>query len=271
MKFGRPSIPPEKLLRALAAAGAVHDSERAAADRADRVQPAVSLVRGPRHGRRRVGADDVYQESRSPAGRRHRRGVLRCGVDPRRHGAAALGRALHRRRHAAGGVGQSEEFPAARSGSARPTAAAIRPSIFTASGAATRPISPPPIPMRGCTRKRAGREARLGYLGHVLMEHRSGLIVKTRVTPADGHGERDAAIVMVADSPGSASNHGGRRQGLRHARPRRRSAAHARHPAHRAERDRPGGSAIDGAHDAASRLRDQPTEAEARRTRRSAG
>ena len=46
-------------------------------------------------------------------------------------------------------------------------------------------------------RKGAGREARLGYLGHVLMEHRSGLIVRTHVTPADGYGERDAALVMV--------------------------------------------------------------------------
>ncbi len=43
-------------------------------------------------------------------------------------------------------------------------------------------------------KKARGREARLGYLGHVLMEHRSGLIVKTMVTPADGHGERDAAV-----------------------------------------------------------------------------
>src|SRR5688500_4530681 len=46
-------------------------------------------------------------------------------------------------------------------------------------------------------KKARGREARLGYLGHVLMEHRSGLIGKTTVTPADGHGERDAALVMV--------------------------------------------------------------------------
>ena len=46
-------------------------------------------------------------------------------------------------------------------------------------------------------KKARGREARLGYLGHVLMEHRSGLIVKTAVTPADGHGERDAALVMI--------------------------------------------------------------------------
>jgi len=46
-------------------------------------------------------------------------------------------------------------------------------------------------------KKAQGREARLGYLGHVLMEHRSGLIVNATVTPADGHGERDAAVVMI--------------------------------------------------------------------------
>lgn len=51
-------------------------------------------------------------------------------------------------------------------------------------------------------KKARGREARLGYLGHVLMEHRSGLIMKTMVTPADGYGERDAALVMVETVPG---------------------------------------------------------------------
>ena len=51
-------------------------------------------------------------------------------------------------------------------------------------------------------KKAQGREARLGYLGHVLMEHSSGLIVKTAVTPADGYGERDAGLVMVEDLPG---------------------------------------------------------------------
>jgi transposase len=52
-------------------------------------------------------------------------------------------------------------------------------------------------------RKARGREAHLSYLGHVLMEHRSGLIVKTMVTPADGHGERDAAVVMIERRPGA--------------------------------------------------------------------
>lgn len=52
-------------------------------------------------------------------------------------------------------------------------------------------------------KKGGGREARLSYLGHVLMEHRSGLIVKTTVTPADGYGERDAALVMIEGLPGA--------------------------------------------------------------------
>jgi transposase len=51
-------------------------------------------------------------------------------------------------------------------------------------------------------KKARGREARLGYLGHVLMEHRSGLIVNATVTPADGYSERDAALVMIEGCPG---------------------------------------------------------------------
>jgi IS5 family transposase len=51
-------------------------------------------------------------------------------------------------------------------------------------------------------KKARGREAHLGYLGHVLMEHRSGLIVDAVVTPADGYGERYAALEMVTRVPG---------------------------------------------------------------------
>jgi transposase len=46
-------------------------------------------------------------------------------------------------------------------------------------------------------RKGHGQEARLSYLGHVLMENRRGLIVDAMVTEADGTAERDAAILMV--------------------------------------------------------------------------
>jgi transposase len=46
-------------------------------------------------------------------------------------------------------------------------------------------------------RKSRGSEARLSYLGHTLVEHRSGLIVGTYLTQADGHAERDAALLML--------------------------------------------------------------------------
>ena len=46
-------------------------------------------------------------------------------------------------------------------------------------------------------RKGQGQEARLAYLGHVLMENRNGLIVEAMVTHADGTAERDAGMLML--------------------------------------------------------------------------
>src|SRR5690242_15557586 len=46
-------------------------------------------------------------------------------------------------------------------------------------------------------RKGHGQEAKLGYLGHVLMENRHGLIVDALVTQAAGTAERDAGLLMV--------------------------------------------------------------------------
>jgi hypothetical protein len=45
--------------------------------------------------------------------------------------------------------------------------------------------------------KAVGRPAQLAYGAHLLMENRSGLIVSACVLPADGYGERDAALVMT--------------------------------------------------------------------------
>jgi transposase len=58
-------------------------------------------------------------------------------------------------------------------------------------------------------KKGDGRPAQLAYLGHVLMENRSSLVVDTEVTPADGYGERDAALRMIADQPGGRVTLGG--------------------------------------------------------------
>jgi transposase len=52
-------------------------------------------------------------------------------------------------------------------------------------------------------RKSDNQPARLGYLGHVLMENRNGLVVATRLTQATGTAERAAAIAMVEGRPGN--------------------------------------------------------------------
>jgi transposase len=50
-------------------------------------------------------------------------------------------------------------------------------------------------------KKAVGREAKLGYLGHLLTENHHGFIVDTAVTAASGTAERDAAIVMLGELP----------------------------------------------------------------------
>lgn len=51
-------------------------------------------------------------------------------------------------------------------------------------------------------RKGTGKEAKLSYSGHVLMENRNGLVAEVEVLPADGRAEREAALVMMEAIPG---------------------------------------------------------------------
>jgi transposase len=51
-------------------------------------------------------------------------------------------------------------------------------------------------------KKGKGKESRLSYMGHVLMENRNGLVVNTRLTVATGTAEREAAEDMVTEVPG---------------------------------------------------------------------
>ena len=51
-------------------------------------------------------------------------------------------------------------------------------------------------------KKGKGKEARLCFGTHVLMDNREGLVVDVRLTPAAGGWERDAALEMLASAPG---------------------------------------------------------------------
>lgn len=52
-------------------------------------------------------------------------------------------------------------------------------------------------------RKSHNTAAILCYQGHVLMENRNGLVISALTTPADGTGERTAALAMLDEIPGS--------------------------------------------------------------------
>ena len=52
-------------------------------------------------------------------------------------------------------------------------------------------------------KKGRGKEARLCFTGHVLMENRNGLVVDVTFSKATGTAERDAALDMLKGVPGS--------------------------------------------------------------------
>jgi hypothetical protein len=55
-----------------------------------------------------------------------------------------------------------------------------------------------------------GSEAKLNYMGHVLMGNRNGLLVQTFLIEASGRAERDAAMLMAeAIPPGKRVTLGG--------------------------------------------------------------
>jgi transposase len=57
-------------------------------------------------------------------------------------------------------------------------------------------------PQARLARKGAGKEAKLSYAAHVLMENRNGLAVNCCVTKASGRAEAEAAMAMIEQIPG---------------------------------------------------------------------
>ena len=106
-------------------------------------------------------------------------------------------------------------------------------------------------------RKGQGKEAKLAYLGHVLLDNRHGLVANVCATAATGTGEWEAALLMLAQAP-HATTVGGRQEFRR--RPLRRAGAPAGdHAARGAEGRR---LADRRAHHPASGLRRQSTQTE---------
>jgi transposase len=72
------------------------------------------------------------------------------------------------------------------------------------------------------------------YMGHALMENRNALVIAQQLTQATGTAEREAALSMLAEQPGT-----GRRQGLRPSAVCQRLSGDQRDPARGAEHHPP--------------------------------
>src|SRR5882757_9181383 len=142
----------------LAASGVLLDPVGASAGRADRVRPAVPLVRRAGHRRGGLGCHDVYQEPR-PAARRRCRGEVPFGgavADPGE--AAVVERALLGGRHAHRSLGQPEELQAEGRLASRPGPAGTASGIFMASAGRTTPTPRARTRTRGSTARAAARK-----------------------------------------------------------------------------------------------------------------
>jgi hypothetical protein len=105
-KFGRPSIPPEKLLRTLL----LQAFYSVRSERQLMEQLGYNLLFRAVTGCRDVGRDGVHQEPGAPDRRGHRQQVHGGGAEPGAGQGAAVGRSFLGGRHPDRGVGQHEEL-----------------------------------------------------------------------------------------------------------------------------------------------------------------
>src|SRR6266404_1511599 len=209
-KFGRPSIPPEKLLRALLLQAFYSvRSERQLMEQLGynllfRWFVGLSLdaevwdVTVFTKNRERLIAGDIASK-------------FMAATEPGAGQGAAVGRPFLGGWDADRGVGEHEELsPEGRQRRAAGSwpqrgAGLSRREAEQRDARLDHRSQCPIVSQRACPRESGGpgQPAKLAYLGHVLMENRHALVVDTRLTLATGTAEREAGLEMVAARPGN--------------------------------------------------------------------
>jgi transposase len=112
-------------------------------------------------------------------------------------------------------------------------------------------------------RKSGGHESKLAYCDNVMIENRNGLVVDTELVQPSGIAERDAAIQMAERIAGCRASDCSRRQGVRHQRLCRCDAGSECDAACGAEREKARRQRHRRANHTTRRISGQPAEAEA--------
>jgi len=204
-KTGRPSIAPEKLLRALLLQALYSvRSERLLMEQLDynllfrwfvglNMDDAIWDVTVFTKNRERLLDGDIAEA------------FFQAVLQQARERSLLSDRTLHRGWNATGSVGECEELSAQgwRRTPFRRTILAMRQWTSTGRSGRTRRTHRRRDPDAKMARKGKGKEAKLSYNGNLLVENRNGLIVNTEVFEANGTAERDAALVMLEQIPGT--------------------------------------------------------------------
>ena len=115
-------------------------------------------------------------------------------------------RALHGRRHADRSVGDPQELPPKDEKSGKddeagpPDDPGNRTVNFHGEKRSNETHESTTDPEAKLARKGNGKEAKLSYSAHALMENRNGLLVDFRIDEANGYAERQAALAMLDET-----------------------------------------------------------------------
>jgi hypothetical protein len=206
---GRPSIAPEKLVRALLLQALYSvRCERQLIEQMDYnlllrwflPQQAKALagdpIRGAEHGRGGVGRDRVHQEPGAADGGRSLRAAAAGGGGAGACEESSERGALHRGRNADSGLGEPAQLPEKQDPPDRGTGARGRKLLRDTHESSTDPEA-------RLYRKSSSAAVLPSYLGHVLTENRNGLVVRALATQSSTTAEREAALAMLDRMPRS--------------------------------------------------------------------
>jgi hypothetical protein len=165
-----------------------------------------------------VGRNGVQQESGSVAGGADVTGAFFGEVLEEGRELEPLSDELHGGRDAAGSVGELKSFKQV-DGELRPPDDPGNPTVnFHGAERSNQTHCSTTHADALLARKGAGKEAKLSYSGHVLVENRNGLVMDTDVLQATGTAERDAGLLMAEAIPGGQRVTLGADKNLRHQR-----------------------------------------------------
>ena len=201
---GRRSAPARDLAEGDGVDGDVLDPFRAGVLRTSQLRPAVQVVPGHAHRPARFRREPRSRRTANASCRRRSLTSSSPRSCARSSPPLRVERSLLRRRDPAQRVGVAEELQAEDGPPSEPPTGRNSEIQWHGQKRSNDTHVSSTDPEARLYRKSHNTAATLCYSGHLLMEHRSALIVDAELTTADGYAERATAVEMLARLPKTA-------------------------------------------------------------------